>query len=267
MRRGGFAFGQRTDVRVVEVADERVAGALVREDAELRFDVFVHRVIAVEMIGRDVEDRRDARLERADRFELKGRDLGDHPVVRRRGAAVSRISALPMLPPTRVLRPRLAEEMPDQRRGARLAFGSGHRDDRRARQAIRHLDLAEDGNLALLDAPDQRAVERNPRRKHGDVDRRAARHPARRTPRTSRPARRSRSAALPRSAPACDRRWRTPRSRARATLRMRPSRCVPAHDQHARAARQRRSRSRFRSHDRQHGRRRTRAPTRPKNDA
>ena len=77
------------DDRVVEVPHKRVARALVCEDAEFRFGVLVHRVIAVEVIGRDVDDARNARFERADRFELERRHFRNHPVFGLRDGGLS----------------------------------------------------------------------------------------------------------------------------------------------------------------------------------
>ncbi len=148
---------ERSDDRIIETSDKRVADVLIGEDTKLRFGVLIHRMVPVEMVGRYVEDERHARLERADRLELKRRYFGDHPIVgggfRRFGdQRVSDISAdVRRLSGT-------AKECSDERGRRRLPFGPGNRDDRRLADAIGNFDFTENRNACVLNAANERAV-------------------------------------------------------------------------------------------------------------
>ncbi len=161
----GFAFREAADDRVVEVADEDVARTLIREDAKLRFAVFVHRMVTVEMIGREVQDRRDPGFERADRFELKRRHFCDHPIACGRDERLvdERVADVPA--DARRLA-RAPEHRADQRRRRRLALGPRNRDHRRLPDAIGDFDFRKDRHASRLHAAHERAVERDARRKH-----------------------------------------------------------------------------------------------------
>ena len=75
------AAAQRGAAVVVEIADERVAVALIGEDAILRFAVIFHGRISIEVVGREIEQHAHARTEFANGFELKTGDFGDDPIV------------------------------------------------------------------------------------------------------------------------------------------------------------------------------------------
>ena len=191
-----LSLGERRDDRVVEVADEDVVRTLVGENSELRFGVLVHRVVAVEMVRLDVEQHGDARLERTDPFELERRDFGDDPIV---GAGLHcfRDQRVTDVAADARRAAGIAEDVPDQRGGRRLALGAGDRDDRRASQTIGDLDLAIDGDVSALHEPHERVVERNARREDRAGQRagdRRAGPAAQRTPHRSARLRRSRRA-------------------------------------------------------------------------
>ena len=154
---------QLRDTRVIEIADEPIGEALVGEDAILRFRVFVHRVIAVEVVGCDVQQYGDTWFERANRFELERRYLGDDPVAL--GCAkhfldqrVTDIAA------DAHAETAFAQQVADECGRRRLALRTGHGDDRRATEAVGEFDLADHRDVGRVDRPDDRGGRRNTRR-------------------------------------------------------------------------------------------------------